>query len=321
MLRLGGLMLALGLGPAQALADGVLPGRITKADQVRLEALAATRAQALEAARKAGGGASLGEVEALLERPAQPLRGEFDAAGDWNCRRLSIDAGGTVTREPWSGCRVDDDGAGWRLESLEGARRTSGYFYDLTETQMVYLGVRSSPGEPAVAYGADAARDEAALASSPGPESLRLEFPAPAAGARLEVLELVRPGEKLAAADGEGAAAAPDTGTGPSSGLDDAPDLGGAWEFDQGGGRSGGCLVVLEPDSSARAGRLARAPDCEQRFGFLGKAPGWRMGASDTLEFIDAQDQSVLTFRQESASLWRGTLGADGSAWQLQRLE
>lgn len=183
------LLLAAGL----AHADGPLPGLMNDSDTARLTAWPAARAAALSAARDGAQAETLELVDRVLDALPGPLDGS-GLEGEWQCRVLRI-AGTPAQLEVngWFACRLDDDGAGLALAKDSGSWRTRGRFYDLGNSQMAYLGVRGAAGDAAVPRGEDPARDHFAVAVSPGPDRLRLEFPpGPADDWQLEVLELRR---------------------------------------------------------------------------------------------------------------------------------
>jgi hypothetical protein len=92
----------------------------------------------------------------------------------------------------WFRCRIVDDGAGWRLDKLNGSQRVSGRFYDDGDTRMILAGALSFAEEPRQAYGKPGARNQVAYAVRPGPDRLRLEFPEPEYESLFDVMELER---------------------------------------------------------------------------------------------------------------------------------
>lgn len=181
------------LAATLAHADGPLPGLMTDLDTARLAAWQASRAAALSAVRDGAEAEALELVERVLDAPPGPLDGS-GLEGAWQCRVLRI-AGTPAQLEVngWFACRLDDDGAGLALAKDTGSWRTRGRFYDLGNSQMAYLGVQGATGDAVVRRGEDPSRDHFAIAVSPGPDRLRLEFPpGPADDSQLEVLELRR---------------------------------------------------------------------------------------------------------------------------------
>jgi len=174
-----------------ARADGALPRLITPADQSRLQQFDAVRADALAQARQGGSAADLAELEAAMAGDALPLQG-IDLTGDWRCRTLKLGKSLPLVVHGWFRCRIDDDGAGWRLRKLDGSQRTTGRFYDLGNERMAYLGVSTLGGQRPANYGSDPDRNQVAVAVVPGPDRLRLEFPLPRVESLFDVMELRR---------------------------------------------------------------------------------------------------------------------------------
>lgn len=178
------------VGPVQA--DGALVRLLRPADAERLARVDETRSAALAAAQRHPDAALRAEFAQMMAGGPQTLRDGFDAAGDWQCRIGRVSAVGELAVFPWYRCRIDDDGAGWRLRKLDGSERTDGRFYDQGERAMVYLGALGTPSAPAPRYGEQPSRDQVALAVRPGPDRLRLEFPRVSATVPFEVIELRR---------------------------------------------------------------------------------------------------------------------------------
>lgn len=193
-LRIAAMTAALGLAAvtAPARADGTLLRLLRPADADRLAHLDDTRRAALAAVARHPDAALRAEFGRMLDGEPQTLRDGFDATGDWQCRIGRVSADGALAVFPWYRCRIDDDGAGWRLRKLEGSERTDGRFYDQGERAMVYLGALGSPTNSAPRYGAQPSRDQVALAVRPGADRLRLEFPRVSATVSFEVIELRR---------------------------------------------------------------------------------------------------------------------------------
>lgn len=198
--RCGAAMAAFWLGAigAPAHADGALPRLLRPADAERLARLDEARSAALAAAQRHPDATLRTEFVRMLDGTPQTLRDGFDATGDWQCRIGRVGVNGTLAVFPWYRCRVDDDGAGWRLRKLDGSERTDGRFYDQGERAMVYLGARGSPSAPAPRYGEQPSRDQVALAVRPGPDRLRLEFPRVSEAVPFEVIELRRASAAIA---------------------------------------------------------------------------------------------------------------------------
>jgi hypothetical protein len=173
-------------------ADGELPSLLTSADKTRLDGLAATREEALAAARAGGEAGDVGVIDAALAGDALPFDERFDPTGEWRCR--VIKTGGTVPLVVygWFRCRISDDGAGWMLQKLSGSQRTQGRFYTQSDTQLVYVGTGFIAGQPAGRYGQDASRDQVAVATRRAAGRIVLEFPQPAVESVLDVMVLER---------------------------------------------------------------------------------------------------------------------------------
>jgi hypothetical protein len=188
-----GVAVAMLAGSGPAWADGELARRITAQDQARLAQYDELRAEALARARAPGTGREGAEFVRLMSGSLRPVRGgAVDLRGDWQCRIARVGRTTPPVVHTWFRCRVQDDGSGWRLEKLDGTERTSGRFYDWSDTRMVYLGTAGSPRDEPPRYGADADRDQVAYAVRPGADRLRLEFPAPRPDGGLDVLDLRR---------------------------------------------------------------------------------------------------------------------------------
>lgn len=73
---------------------------------------------------------------------------QFDPTGDWRCRTLKLGKSAGLVVYGWFRCRIVDDGAGWRLDKLNGSQRVSGRFYDDGDTRMILAGALSFAEEP-----------------------------------------------------------------------------------------------------------------------------------------------------------------------------
>lgn len=175
-----------------ARADGVFQKIVTPADREKLAKLNQTREQALAEARAGGVKVDLAILDQTLAGDLLSLHEGFDPAGDWRCRTLKLGKGAPIVVYGWFECRISDDGAGWFLEKRNGSQRTAGRFYDNGDKEMYYLGVFSVDGDPKINYGVSPERNQVARAVRPGPDRLRLEFPAPNVESRFDILELER---------------------------------------------------------------------------------------------------------------------------------
>jgi hypothetical protein len=173
-----------------ALADGELDRIMTPEDKARLEQFDATRAEAIAEA-KAGAAGDVAILDATLAGGELPF-GSFDATGNWICRKIKLGGHLPLVVFGWFKCRISDDGGGWRLEKLTGSQRTSGAFYTVGDTRLVYLGAGHYSNEKSMSYASDADRDEVAYVVRPGKNRLRLEFPLPKYESKFDILELTR---------------------------------------------------------------------------------------------------------------------------------
>jgi hypothetical protein len=194
MLKLPILILAAALLSASALpalADGEFDKLITSADRKRMENYEASRAEALDEARKGGSAEDLGILDAVLANEPQSFQG-FDMTGNWECR--TIKAGGPVALVVygWFKCKVSDDGSGWQLEKTSGSQRTKGRFYDVDDKRLAYLGSFYVKGDTPKPYGSGPESDQFAYAFRSSDRSFRLEFPAPYYESKLDIIEFRR---------------------------------------------------------------------------------------------------------------------------------
>jgi hypothetical protein len=176
--------------PGSALADGVVRNLMTQADKARLENYDATRKAALAEART-GDPAAIEELDAVLSRPLVPFSDQ-DIAGDWRCRTIKLGGIAKLVIYGWFKCRVSDDGSGWQLTKRTGSQRTQGRLYDDGEKRAIYLGSFFIAGQAVKPYGSGAETDQAGYAFRSGPDSWRIEFPAPYYESKLDIIELAR---------------------------------------------------------------------------------------------------------------------------------
>ncbi len=184
--------LAVGVWAGAARADGPLPSIITPRDQQRLAAFDQTRQAALAAAREGGSRPDVAVLETVLGGQERPFGDGFDLSGDWRCRVLKLGREVPLVVYGWFRCRVTDDGSGWRLVKTSGSQRTSGRFYTLGDTRLVYLGAMHLGPETATPYGADRQRDQVAIAVRPDADRVRLEFPSPEYDSMFDILDMRR---------------------------------------------------------------------------------------------------------------------------------
>ncbi|THF59745.1 DUF4893 domain-containing protein [Ollibium composti] len=176
---------------APALADGVVQKLMTPSDKAKLEKYGETRKAAIAAAQK-GEPAEVKEFNAVLARPPVAFS-DKDLTGNWKCR--TIKAGGdfgVLVIYGWFKCKVSDDGSGWVLEKLTGSQRTKGRFYDDNAKRAIYLGSFFVEGDPVLPYGSGPKSDQVGYAFRTGPNTWRLELPAPYYESNLDILEFKR---------------------------------------------------------------------------------------------------------------------------------
>lgn len=176
---------------APSLADGVVQTLMTPADKARLGAFEQTRAAALDEAMR-DAPAELADLQAsFATTPLLPLP-DFDLGGDWQCRTIKAGGPAPLVAYGWFRCRVTDDGSGWKLDKLNGSQRTTGRFYDDGETRSIYLGSFHIAGDAVKAYGSGPETDQVGFVFRTGPETWRIEFPAPYYESKLDILEFRR---------------------------------------------------------------------------------------------------------------------------------
>lgn len=174
-----------------AYATGEIESLITDADRARLEAFEATKAEAVGEARAGGSADDLFVLEQILDRPQMSFDG-FDLTGEWECRTIKVGGLSSLVVYSWFRCRVTDDGSGWRLEKLSGSQRTTGRFFDESETTLTYLGSFYIAGDEPPAYGSGPDSDQVGRAFHGGDNQWRIEFPAPRFESKLDILEFRR---------------------------------------------------------------------------------------------------------------------------------
>lgn len=183
--------LALMLAPA-AQADGTLEKLLTPDDKARLASLDAVRDQTVAEARAKGTKADVAALDAVLGAKPLSVRDDFNPAGNWRCRTIKLGREAPITVYGWFRCRIGEDGVGYRLQKLTGSQRTAGYFYDDTDTTLVYVGALAYADEPPGRYGQNAERNMVGKVFRSGKNALRIEFPKPVHDSDFDILELVR---------------------------------------------------------------------------------------------------------------------------------
>jgi hypothetical protein len=173
-----------------ALADGEVQSLMTPADKALLEKFVEKRTAALDEIRD-DTSAEAAELKALLAKP-ELSTADFDFSGDWRCRTIKIGGLLPLTVYSWFKCRMSDDGAGWKLEKLTGSQRTTGRFYDDSQTRMIYLGSGSFNDDKPLPYGSGPDTDQVGYAYRTGDSEWRIEFPAPRYESHHDILQLER---------------------------------------------------------------------------------------------------------------------------------
>ncbi len=174
-------------------AEGVLQSLLTPDDKARLAGLDAARDRAVEQARAKGDPAAVAVLDEVLKGPLLSVRDGFSPLGEWRCRTIKLGRDAPVTVYGWFRCRIREDSVGYRLEKLTGSQRTAGYFYDDTETALVYLGALSYADEPFGRYGVKADRNMPGRLVRTAPGAMRIEFPDPVHDSDFDILDLRRP--------------------------------------------------------------------------------------------------------------------------------
>jgi hypothetical protein len=173
-------------------ADGAIVSLITKADQARLDKYEATKAKAVGEAVKSPVEADVKRLNDVLAKPQLAFNPPFDMVGDWKCRTTKLGNEPPLVVYGWFKCRVTDDGAGWRLEKINGSQRTQGRFYTDSDKRLTYLGVGYVAGEKPKPYGTGPENDQVGYAYRTSDNEFRIEFPAPEYESLMDILELKR---------------------------------------------------------------------------------------------------------------------------------
>jgi hypothetical protein len=175
-----------------ALATGEITKLLTEGDAARLLTYEKVRIEAVSEAKAGGSAEDLAVLDAVLSGASLSFHESFNPVGAWKCRTLKLGGLLPLTTYPWFKCKISDDGSGWRLEKISGSQRTSGKFYDDSDTRLIYLGASHYSGEKPRMYASDSERDQVAYVFRVGDSRLRLEFPSPKFESKLDILELTR---------------------------------------------------------------------------------------------------------------------------------
>lgn len=160
--------------------------RLQRADQAWTRALADARRAGFN--RRITSEGDLFDAQAALPRATLP-------PGSYRCRAFRF--GGGSGRSSAFGsqgpffCYVGVEGAILSFTQQTGTRRPGGYVYDDTDIRQVFIGAVATGQQVPPAYGATPQRDVAGHVERVGPFRYRLVMPWTAAGATLEILELV----------------------------------------------------------------------------------------------------------------------------------
>ena len=191
------LLALLAAPPAQAREPTNWREIISQRDHARLKDWRTTWVEALDQARAAGFGASIG-AEGVLLHPDAALDGPDLPDGAYRCRTVKLGLASdqapgarAFAPSPPGQCRVADG----TLLRLDGSQRPGGRLHDYDGARLLFLGNMAVGDEPgATRYPRDAQRALAGLVERIGPARWRLVLPHPAWESRLEVMELVPAG-------------------------------------------------------------------------------------------------------------------------------
>ena len=119
-------------------ADGEIERLITASDRQRLSEFNSTRLTALREA-EAGSPEDRKVLNAALAGTPMSFAG-FNPVGAWTCRVIKLGGILPLTVYPRFRCAITEDGKGWLLSKITGSQRTTGYFYQESDTRLIYLG-------------------------------------------------------------------------------------------------------------------------------------------------------------------------------------
>jgi hypothetical protein len=183
-------MLALAGLAAPAHADGAIVGLMSEQDSQVLAEFDTRRATAIATATAFSDEAAVATLTQVLSGEVQSFDGEYDPSGDWRCRFLKLGGDPSLTVYGWFACRIFDDGAGWVLQKTTGSQRSKGRLYRLTDERLLYLGALHYGYEDPISFGDDPSRNHIAVLTRLDDGRMRLEFPAPLADSKFDILEL-----------------------------------------------------------------------------------------------------------------------------------
>ncbi|WGF88458.1 DUF4893 domain-containing protein [Marinivivus vitaminiproducens] len=176
---------------SSAWADGFFPGRLSPADQARLERFDEARAQAVADARARGKPDAVAELDAALAGNPGSIA-PADMAGEWRCREIDMGGRLALAVGPEVRCRILDDAAGLRLETIDGSQRLSGTFYDIGEARLGFAGALATGTDAPLPYGRSETRDQVGYVVPVARDRVRIEMPRPIAEFSFQILELRR---------------------------------------------------------------------------------------------------------------------------------
>lgn len=169
---------------------------VRPADVARYRELDAAWADGLRQARRAGHGAELRKLGALVD-PKVALPRPHPAPGAYRCRtiKLGTPTGTTLpfVQYGWFACRVElTPGGDLILAKTSGSQRPYGNLYPEDPRRLVYLGAVAWGDEGRVRYGEDPDRDQIGAFERIGPNRYRLAIPHPKQESVLDLIELAK---------------------------------------------------------------------------------------------------------------------------------
>jgi hypothetical protein len=179
----------MGLATA-ALGDGEVEGLMTSADKQKLAEFNTTRMAALREA-EAGSEEDRAVLKAALAGEALSFSG-YDPTGAWKCRVIKLGGILPLAAYPQFRCIIKEDAKGWLLNKITGSQQTTGYFYQASDTRLIYLGSGFIQGDTPKAYGAGPESDQIAYAERLAQNRIVLQFPKPYYESHFDLLVLER---------------------------------------------------------------------------------------------------------------------------------
>ncbi len=161
-------------------ADGSFPAMLNDFDQKAYARLPEARVEFRDFAHKHGKKRDVKVLDEVLAGKPVALT-PAQMAGEWRCRTLlmRVDPEVALDVRPEFKCRITDDAAGLRLETLTGPYRLAGTFYDIGKTELGFAGAQAWNDEPkAPRYDAQPLRNQAGVLTALSPQRMRLELTA-----------------------------------------------------------------------------------------------------------------------------------------------